>query len=53
MRSRLDEQLYLLNKKMIELSAKCETMIANASRALLDGNPVLAQQVVEDGSGID
>ena len=53
MRSRLDEQLYLLNKKMIELSAMCETMIANASRALLDGNPVLARQVVEDGSGID
>ena len=53
MRSRLDEQLYLLNKKMIELSTMCETMIAKASRALLDGNPVLAQQVVEDGRGID
>lgn len=53
MRSRLDEQLYLLNKKMIELSTMCETMIARASRALLDGNSVLARQVVQDGAGID
>lgn len=53
MRSRLDEQLNTLNKKMIELSAKCETMIAKASRALLDGDAELARQVIRDGEGID
>ncbi len=53
MRSRLDEQLNTLNRKIIELSAMCETMIATASRALLYGNTELAQQVIQDGMGID
>ena len=52
MRSRLDEQLGLLNRKMIELSAMCETMMTRAARALVEGDPALARQVVRDGSGI-
>ncbi len=52
MRSRLDEQLGALNKKMIEMSAMCETLIAKASRALLDMDADLAGQVVQDGEGI-
>lgn len=52
MRNRLDEQLGILHKKMIEMSSMCETMIARASRALLDMDTGLAEQVVKDGEGI-
>ena len=53
MRSRFDEQLDILNKKMIEMSALCEEMIAKSSQALLNGNLELARQVVLDGEKID
>ena len=52
MRNRFDEQLDLLHKKMIEMSAMCEELIAKASHALLTGDTVLAGQVVSDGEGI-
>ncbi len=53
MRSRFDEQLDLLNKKMIEMGAMCEKLIAKASHALLNSDTDLAGQVVADGRGID
>ena len=34
MRSRFDEQLSLLNKKMIEMGAECENIIALSTNAL-------------------
>lgn len=38
MRSRLDEQLALLNKELIEMGALCEAVISLASKALLSGD---------------
>ena len=38
MRSRFDEQLMLLNKKMIEMGAECENIISLAVNALLEGD---------------
>ncbi len=52
MRSRLDEQLDTLNKKMIEMSAMCETLIAKASHALLDLDTNLTDQVIKGSEGI-
>ena len=53
MRSRFDEQLDMLNRKMIEMSSMCESLIDNASRALVEGNLDLARHVIMDGVGID
>lgn len=53
MRNRFDDQLSDLNKKMIEMSAICEQLIAKAACALLNGDTVLARQVISDGEGID
>lgn len=39
MRSRFDEQLGTLNKKMIEMGALCESIIALSAKALLEGDP--------------
>ena len=52
MRNRFDRELSALNKKMIELGAVCETLIARASRALLDGDSALAGEVVKDSETI-
>ena len=53
MRSRFDEQLSLLNKKMIEMGAECENIIALSSKALLEGNTVEARNAKEQGHKID
>ena len=53
MRSKFDEQLEQLNKKMIEMSALCEKLIAKASYALLREDADLAKQVIVDGEGVD
>ena len=53
MRSRFDEQLEELNRKMIGMGAMCEELIAKASHALLTGDAELADQVVADSEGID
>lgn len=53
MRSRFDEQLALLNKKMIEMGALCEQIIAVSANALLQGNPVNQKKVEEIGPEID
>lgn len=53
MRSRFDEQLSLLNKKMTEMGAQCESIIAMATRALLDGDTKVAEAARESGHVID
>ncbi|MDO4663476.1 MAG: phosphate signaling complex protein PhoU [Erysipelotrichaceae bacterium] len=53
MRNRFVEQLFELNREIIEMGAMCEEIIASASKALLAGDLELAKQVKENGSGID
>ncbi|MEE0059823.1 MAG: phosphate signaling complex protein PhoU [Acutalibacteraceae bacterium] len=53
MRGRFDEQLMLLNKKMIEMGALCENVIAISAKALLEGDIDKAKTVKETGVGID
>ncbi|MBQ7386058.1 MAG: phosphate transport system regulatory protein PhoU, partial [Ruminococcus sp.] len=53
MRGRFDEQLALLNKKMIEMGALCENIIALSAKALLEGDIEKAKTVAEIGGGID
>lgn len=53
MRSRFDEQLEVLNKKMIEMGAECERLISLSSEALLTGNVKDIKQVEADGQRID
>ena len=53
MRSKFDEQLELLNKKMTEMGCECETIIALSVKALLDGDKSEAILVKENGSKID
>ena len=53
MRNRFDEQLYKLNREIIEMGAMCEEAIETASRALTTGNVELAGKVLAEGSAID
>ncbi len=53
MRNRFDEQLYALNREIIEMGAMCEEAIASVSRALSTGDTALAARVCENGSVID
>lgn len=53
MRSRFDEQLSLLNKKMIGMGAECEIIIALSTKALLKGNATDARKAKEQGHKID
>ena len=53
MRSRFDEQLSLLNKKMIEMGAECESIIALSAKALLEGNAEGARKAKEQERRID
>lgn len=53
MRSRFDEQLGLLNKKMIEMGAQCEELIAFVARALLNGDAESAKKAKSQGHEID
>ena len=53
MRSRFDEQLVTLHKKMIEMGAECESIIALAAKALLEGNTADAHKAREQGHRID
>ena len=52
-RIRFDEQLSLLNKKMIEMGAECESIIALSVKALLEGNTAGARKAKEQGHKID
>ena len=53
MRNRFDEQLFELNREIIEMGAMCEEAIASTSKALVDGDKKLAEQVRKNGSAID
>ncbi len=53
MRSRFDEQLSLLNKKMIQMGAECEELIAIIAKALLNGDVEGARKAKERGHEID
>ena len=53
MRNRFDEQLLTLNKKMIEMGALCENIIAVSANALLNGDTKTAVEVKEQGHEID
>ncbi|MBQ8001030.1 MAG: phosphate signaling complex protein PhoU [Ruminococcus sp.] len=53
MRGRFDEQLALLNKKMIEMGAMCENIIALSAKALLEGDVDGAKRVASIDDDID
>ena len=53
MRNRFDEQLFELNREIIEMGAMCEEAIATAARALRTGDMELAYKVKENGTNID
>ena len=53
MRNKFDQQLAQLNHEMIEMGALCEEVIALSSRALTEGNVVLAAKVAPLDSEID
>ena len=53
MRNRFDEQLFELNREIIEMGAMCEDAIAAASKALTDGDITLAVRVRANSSAID
>ena len=53
MRNRFDEQLFELNREIIEMGAMCEEAIASASKALVNGDKALADEVRKNGSAID
>ena len=53
MRNRFDEQLFELNRELIEMGGMCEEAIASAVNALTEGNLELADKVIREGSAID
>ena len=53
MRNRFDEQLFELNREMIQMGAMCEEAIASVARALSTGDMELAEKVCARGSTID
>ena len=53
MRNRFDEQLFELNRELIEMGAMCEEAIASAAKALSTGDMELARRVRENGANID
>lgn len=53
MRNRFDAQLEALNTQLISMGALCESAIANAAKALLDGDIELANKAIEADQEID
>ena len=53
MRNRFDEQLYELNREIIEMGAMCEEAIAAAAKALTTGDMELAGRVRRNSGAID
>ena len=53
MRNRFDEQLYELNREIIEMGAMCEEAIAAAAKALSTGDIALAERVRANSGAID
>lgn len=53
MRNRFDDQLFELNRELIEMGSMCEEAIAMAVKALIEGDVDLAAKVRENGETID
>ena len=53
MRSRIDEQLAILNRELIEMGALCEEAIALAAKALTDKDKTMAAKVAAMDAEID
>ena len=53
MRNRFDQQLFALNREIIEMGAMCEEAIASAAKALTTGDRELAGRVKATGGAID
>ena len=53
MRNRFDEQLFELNKEIIEMGAMCEEAISSAAKALTTGDVELALKVKTNSGVID
>ena len=53
MRNRFEQQLFELNREIIEMGALCEEAIEATAKALIDGDVILAETVKENGSAID
>ena len=53
MRNRFDEQLFALNREIIEMGAMCEEAIASAAKALTTGDTELAISVKSNSGAID
>ena len=53
MRNRFDEQLFELNREIIEMGAMCEEAIASAAKALTTGDTELARKVKANSGAID
>ena len=53
MRNRFDEQLFELNRELIEMGSMCEEVIASAAKAMSTGDMQLAGMVKENGITID
>ena len=53
MRNRFDNQLFELNRELIEMGAMCEEAIGSVVQALTTGDIALAEKVKANSSGID
>ena len=53
MRNRFDEQLFELNREIIEMGSMCEEAIASATQAMIKGDTELAAKVKNNSSVID
>lgn len=53
MRNQFDEQLSALNKKMIEMGARCENLISLSANALLNGDAKKLSEIKSQGHEID
>lgn len=53
MRNRFDEELFALNREIIEMGALCEEAIGEAAKALSTGDLALAQSILSNGGSID
>lgn len=53
MRGTFEQQLGILHKELIEMGAMCESAIANATKALMDGDVTLADQAQAIDQRID
>lgn len=53
MRNRFDEQLFELNREIIEMGALCEDAIDKTATALRTGDVKLAERIKKEGNSID